>query len=300
MMDSGGFLFQSRAAVTVKPERICELYDAARIDIGVALDHPLNPMLSPRQNALRWKRTLQNTEKMACQEGSYGFMPVVHGYTLRLLRTACKDIRSVVVRPTLLGIGSLVPLVKASYLGTGFSYRKTDGGIGNHIAFIKDALALVRDEFPESFIHVFGVGGTTTILSMFALGADSVDSVAWRLKAAYGAVQFPGTSDRFLAPRVESVKTRCLLKRNEIPLLAKCRCPVCSQYDTFGWRRRHLDGSFKARTIHNAWVFLREVAAFRAAVTSKRTSVFLAKRLSSTHRFYSVVTDKGEGNGQPV
>jgi len=189
MMDSGGFLFQKNSNMTVRPGKIMDFYEKAKIDIGVTLDHPLNPSLSASENKRRWERTLRNTEAMVSNGNSYAFMPVIHGYTLNALKSACRQIRHFVGKPSLIGVGSLVPLMKTSYLGDGFRYQRSDGRKGNHITFISDALKLVHDEFPSSFLHVFGVGGITTALSVFALGADSVDSVAWRLKAAYGAIQ---------------------------------------------------------------------------------------------------------------
>lgn len=286
MMDSGGFLFQKARRMNVRPRKIMELYRESKIDIGVTLDHPLDPSLSSSRNRRRWERTLRNTETMASTVNSCAFMPVVHGYSLRSLKAACRAIRRILGEPPMVGVGSLVPLVKASYLGNGFRYQRKNGEDGDHVRFIADALSLVRDEFPKSFLHVFGVGGTTTIMSIFALGVDSVDSVAWRLKAAFGAIQLPGTSDRFLSPRPKSPKARKTIQGIENDILARCRCPICSQYESLGWQKRRLDASFRARTIHNAWVFLREVQRFRKAVLNGKGYRFLEKGLSKMHRFY--------------
>ncbi len=155
-------------------------------------------------------------------------------------------------------------------------------------------MKIVRDEFPRSFLHVFGVGGINTVISLFALGADSVDSVAWRIKAAYGAIQLPGISDRFLSARPGSQRTRKVLGGDEAEVLADCRCPVCSEYDSIGWQKRRLDGSFTARTIHNGWTFLQEVRSFRAALLTGSGAAFLRKRLSSTHYFFRLLGHDGE------
>lgn len=221
---------------------------------------------------------------MFLTKGSYGFMPVVHGYTLNELKKSCQQIRNIVGEPALIGIGSLVPLIKASYLGNGFLYRRSNGENGDHITFIADALKLVREEFPNSFMHVFGVGGITTALLMFALGADSVDSVAWRLKAGYGAIQLPGISDRFLSPRPESKKSRPVLSEKEEKTLAHCDCPICINYRKIGWQKRRLDNSFKSRAIHNGWIFLKEVVAFRDEIFKGKGYHFIVERLSKQHR----------------
>ena len=288
MMDSGGFLFQKNKRMNVKPDTIVELYKETKIDIGVVLDHPLNPSLSKYRNKRRWERTLRNTETMMKAGGTFEFMPVVHGYTINDLKSACRQLRSILGEPTLIGIGSLVPLLKTSHLDNGFRYLRGNGKNGDHVTFISDALRLVRDEFPSSFLHVFGVGGTTTILPVFALGADSVDSVAWRLKAAYGAIQLPGISDRFLSDRPNSPKTRRVIEEREAPILANCGCPVCSDYRYLGWQKKHLDNSFEARATHNGWVFLEEIRSFRKAVSSGKGHKLITNRLSNGHRFYGI------------
>ena len=286
MMDSGGFLFQTRTTMSATPQRVADLLAGAQPDVGVVLDHPLNPSLKHHHHRRRWVRTLRNTEQMASSVGSCAFVPVVHGYSLGSLQRACADVKRVLGNWPFIGLGSMVPLLKGSNLGGRFRYRRKDGRHGNHVSFVADAIALVRREFPEAFLHVFGVGGTTTILSLFALGVDSVDSVAWRLKAAYGAIQLPGISDRFLSPRRQSAKTRRILQGVEETVLRSCRCPVCSSYNTIGWQKRRLDTSFKARCIHNAWVFLKEVALLRKAIPRGSASEFVAQRLSRSHRLH--------------
>ena len=286
IMDSGGFLFQKRGTISIQAEEIHHLYRQAGVNIGVALDHPLDPSLSTADNARRWVETLRNTTSMVSAINGYAFMPVVHGYTLKALKAACRQIRNLIGNPVMIGIGSLVPLMKASHLGPGFRYIRPDGCTGDHVTFIADALGLVRDEFPRSLLHVFGIGGVTTILAVFSLGADSVDSVAWRLKAAYGAIQIPGTSDRFLSPRPNSSKSRKVLHEREEDLLAKCCCPVCRNYRTLGWQKRHLDSSFEARALHNAWVFLEEVKIFRKAIEVGDVQKVIFRRMSRTHRLF--------------
>jgi len=294
MMDSGGFLFQKNRNLNASPLEISNLYDRASIDIGVSLDHPFDPTLSDFENKKRWECTLRNTELMASYAKSYAFMPVIHGYTLRSLTLACNQIKRMLGNPPLVGLGSLVPLMKGSYVRDRFNYRRENGNTGDHVTFIVDAIMIIRNEFPKSMIHVFGAGGTTTILSLFALGADSVDSVAWRLKAAYGAIQLPGISDRFLSPRPNSYKARRVINEDESQVLQGCACPVCSRYKWTRWRKRKLDNSFKARCIHNAWVFHKEVQAFRKAILVGKTQAFLEKRLARTHRFFGVLLSQNE------
>jgi queuine/archaeosine tRNA-ribosyltransferase len=237
---------------------------------------------------------------MASLSQSYAFVPVIHGYTLKDLRNAVIEIKEIVKTPAIIGLGSMVPLMKGSYLGKEFKYQRENGDYGDHVDFIGDALKLMRSEFPNSFLHVFGVGGITTILAMFALGADSVDSVAWRLKAAYGAIQLPGISDRFLSPRPNSLKIRKVLDRQEEQSLSKCDCPVCWKYQRLEWQKKFLDKNFIARTIHNSWIFLKEVNKFRIAVTNQKGHKIIKSRLNNSHRLSRLFADgelKGGING---
>ncbi len=51
IMDSGGFSFQKKNELNIDPRDILELYELSRPDLGVVLDHPLNPSESDRR---RW------------------------------------------------------------------------------------------------------------------------------------------------------------------------------------------------------------------------------------------------------
>ena len=285
MMDSGGFLFQNRRDLKVCPVEVADLYEEAEAEIGVALDHPLMPTAHSATNSRRWKLSLRNLHVMMYKVSSCAFMPVVHGYTLRALQMACGHVRAIFGEPLLIGIGSLVPLLKASHLGASFRYRRSDGTEGNHRSFISDAIKLVRDEFPSSFLHVFGVGGINNVLSIFSLGADSVDSVAWRLKAAYGAIQLPGMGDRYLSPRPHSQKTRRVLQKDEESVLRQCGCPVCLKHESANGQRQELDSSFRARCLHNIWVVNNQVRAFRKSLRARRVHEFIAQHVAVGRHF---------------
>ncbi|KKK54318.1 hypothetical protein LCGC14_3085950, partial [marine sediment metagenome] len=88
--------------------------------------------------------------------------------------------------PKFIGIGSLVPLVKSM-----------KGSKKNGIESFIYALITLRKLLPHSFIHAFGIGGTMAYLGILG-GIDSYDSNGWIQKAAYGVIQLPGVSDRFL------------------------------------------------------------------------------------------------------
>lgn len=267
MMDSGGFLFQKKDNVSINAEAILEIYENVKPDIGVILDHPLDPSKDENTNHKRWLKTLENTDFMVANSSEIALLPVVHGYTSEQLKIACKELKKLVC-PKAIGIGSLVPLI-------------TSPNYGVAKEFVIDAIRIVREEFPHSFLHVFGIGGTTTMHLMFSLGVDSVDSMSWRLKAAYGAIQLPGVGDRFISPP----KRRKRISEHEQKLLAKCLCPIC-RGKTIKERKENFDNlnpsTYQKRAIHNAYVFKEEEKEFREKLKNGEVNEFVKERLKHT------------------
>jgi hypothetical protein len=123
--------------------------------------------------------------------------------------------------------------------------------------FIAHALKLIRAAFPKSKIHVFGAGGTRTFPAVYALGADSGDSIGWRQAAGFGSIFLPMTSQRTVSWNVEEKPPRKLLGDSDFLQLAKCKCPICRHLDVpdkIDAFRRH----FYNRAIHNAWIVLHQ------------------------------------------
>ncbi|MEM4729637.1 MAG: tRNA-guanine transglycosylase [Thermoplasmata archaeon] len=269
MMDSGGFLFQKKNNLDISPRTILNLYHEINPEIGVILDHPLNPSAPSYINYYRWKRTINNTIFMYQNNGTSILMPVLHGYTLRKIRNTCKEIKRIDDNPELIGLGSLVPLVFRS---------KSMHNFGNSMYFIVDAIKLVRNEFPKAFLHVFGIGSTTSMHLMFSLGVDSIDSIGWRLKAAYGRIQMPGIGDRYL---IKHPNGRRVINKKEMKALSRCKCPICKDL-SIDKQINILDNSFKKRALHNAWVFIEEQKMFKRAIDEKKSKAFINCRLKNS------------------
>jgi len=254
LMDSGGFQFRELRTVDWDPGFVLEVFHLTRPDIGVVLDHPLDQMVSKAGYERRWEKTLKNTRYMMRENGRVPLMPAVHGYDLRGLARACSDLTQL-CRPQCVAIGSLVPLLRCVKRGEHLANLRS-------AEFIGEAIRIVRDAFPRAWLHALGVGGTTTMHTFFSLGVDSVDSISWRLKAAFGAIQLPGTGDRFVSPRGRRVG----LSREDLRKLEVCECPVCDGR-ALRQRLRSLDNSrrdtFGRRAIHNAFVFTQEASRFR-------------------------------------
>jgi queuine/archaeosine tRNA-ribosyltransferase len=290
LLDSGGYQFQKAASIDLSPHDLSAFYGQCGADIAVALDHPLSPAASRTTNTKRWQKSLENLAAMRRESAPYLLMPVVHGYTIGQIRRCCERIQAVVGTPCAVGIGSMVPLLKASHIGGRFRYRRQDGSIGSHVDFIADAIGTVRNAFPNSLLHVFGAGGVPTVLALFAAGADSCDSAAWRLKASYGAIQLPGTSDRFLQNRQRNPgRVRRVVDAKDLAAIGECCCPACNPLTTVASRRAWLDRSFSARAAHNAHVVTTEIGLLRTAVRAARDHEWLSARIAPTHRLRRLV-----------
>jgi 7-cyano-7-deazaguanine tRNA-ribosyltransferase len=292
LADSGGFKLMSQANASISIESLLQFYESSGVNIGVTLDYPMSLEISKAANKQRWRQTVRNLKKMHQSPTSIPIIPVIHGHSLSQICTACIEVKSVDKEPVLIGIGSLVPMIKSSYIGEKFRYQKNGGGIGNQIAFIADAIEIIKEFFPTSLLHVFGVGGTTSILPLYALGVDSVDSVAWRIKAAYGAILLHGKSNRNIFERPYSKRRRKMLDLKERDLIAVCQCPTCRVTKTCEAKLQLLESSFRARAIHNAWVVLQEISNFRQAMSRGAGKQYLADILCPRHRMYFVLANR--------
>lgn len=282
LMDSGGFLFQKKDDIDIDPLSIIDLYEKSKPDIGVILDHPFNPAENNKINKKRWQKTLKNTRIMFENKGKVDLMPVIHGYNIKELKKACHDIKKL-DDPRMIGIGSLVPLL-----------FRTNGTkrFKNPIKFVIDAIRTVREEFPDSLLHAFGVGSSNTMHLMYSLGVDSLDSTGWRLKAAYGVIQLPGVGDRHPLTRNNG---RAFLNEKEKEILNKCNCPFCKDVP-IDEKINLLNDSFHTRAIHNAHVFVKEQEEFQQQIINGNTKEFTRDRLDNRifSRAFKYVIEKKE------
>ena len=292
MIDSGGFALMSRRHLRWNMKEVERLYSRLPADILVSLDFPPSPHDDQRtRNRLRMK-TLENLKRMRDFVGADRLMPVVHGYSPPELERSCNGVKNICHTVARIGIGGLVPLICSGGLVREFSYMRLDGTKGDRGTWIADALQLVRQKFPNAFIHVFGIGSATTAISVLSLGADSVDSFSWRRVANYGAIFLPGCSERFPTQRDRRTRSRPVVSKQEFPRLMNCKCPTCSKVAGIENRLQLLATSYTNRAVHNAWTVLEEVNRLRDAIQKGRMLDFLSSRLSPAHRLYKPVFEK--------
>jgi tRNA-guanine family transglycosylase len=268
MADSGGFIFRNKTSLGLDPLVLLKFYEISKVDIGLTLDHPPNPK-NLNDEVIRMKRTLENILLMFKNKKSNDFLllPVVHGFSIRKIMDMINYIRMHMGIDSLKGIciGGMVPLIRTQ--------------VPNGRKLMVELLITIRRLLPDAFIHVLGVGGTTTMHLMFYLGADSVDSCAWEKKAAYGLIQLPKVGDRFIVKR-DKRKRYPTLSSKEYEILLECECPVCKRHTP-----EELDTSRDLRVIHNAWVFQREVEKAREMLKEGEYEKFVEERIRYSNMY---------------
>ena len=263
--DSGGFIFRNQTKLSFDPLALLRFYETSKVDIGLVLDHPPDPKSLNDENT-RIKTTLKNTILMFenKQSSDLLLLPVVSSLSIEKIRDIIRAIRRVW---TIEGIciGGLVPLIRTQ--------------IPNGRKLLVELLIMIRRLLPDSFIHVLGVGGTTTMHLMYYLGVDSVDSCAWEKKAAYGLIQLPKVGDRFIIRRSKR-KRYPTLSTKEYEMLLECQCPVCKKHPP-----EDLDVSRDLRVVHNAWVFQNEVKEAREMIRKREYEEFVEERLRCSNMY---------------
>ncbi len=276
----------------MSPQPVLKLYHQFRPEIVAVLDHPQDFLRSEAENRDRWRTTLRNTAWMARRRGDLLLAPVVHAASGRAARYRCQELKAVYPRPPLVCIGGLVPLFKQSRIGQRFTEKRgrTDRLI-NRWSVVAEIVGAVRQSFPHTPIHVFGAGSLSTLYMLLILGVNSFDSVAWRVKAAYGAIQLPGTADRFFAKAEKlTKKKRRPLSEEDASLLQQCRCPSC-RGKVLADRMDVLGRYYWDRATHNAFVFQNEVALFRKAANRGKHLTFIVDRMRPQPRFRRVIEE---------
>jgi tRNA-guanine family transglycosylase len=271
-IDSGGYLFMKRGEIDVTPEVILTLYEESKPNFGVVLDFPSTPNLPREVVEERLSKTLENTRRMLELRRTTNpvLIPVIHGHEEETIKRYVKRLQEI-GDFDIYGIGSLVPSVFNT---------KGVGGIHNVVRVI----SLVRTLLPDKIIHVFGVGSAITMHLMFYAGVDSIDTTSWRTKAAFGAIQLPGSGDRYITPRKRHKHYRGL-SEEERRILDECKCPACKKEGLEGLVR-----SFKLRALHNAWVYQGEVERARKLMRNGEYGEYV-KDLIRKNRTYMKVLE---------
>lgn len=293
LVDSGGFSSTFSRRPRTKVDALISLYKGLDADVLAALDVPPAPGDTRSTRASKWQATLKNLDRMMSKLRDTRLMPVIHGSSLSDIERACFEVRQRMGSPKVVALGGMVPYLRGHMPEARLRYHRPDGAPGNSADFVADALALCKSSFPRSRVHVFGVGSPTTAIALLALGADSVDSLAWRRAAGYGTIFLPGCAERLVSARDRIHSTsRPNLSRRDRSLLRECECPMCCEYSNVRARLRALSESYVARGVHNVWTLLAEQRALRSAKAGGNLDEFLCSRIHGRHRFSGLVRQR--------
>lgn len=308
MMDSGGFLFQAKHKVNVTAKEIFDFYVKAKPTLAVNLDHPLSPAVKPEENSQRLALTMRNLEfmlnSMERVEEKFPIIPTIHGYDTITLKSVTKKLAQLYDSYSdlipMVTLGSLVPLIKSTgefkdeytnMWGLTSSIRRKIWGVTSRrkIAFeiILTAKELIKNELEDIPLHVFGIGGTSMMFLCYYAGADSIDSIGWRMSAAHGFVHVFQVGERYFSKREAETTWNPPLSKEEFKMLQECECPVCKDNPL------KLRDRFTDRALHNAFVYAKE-AKFLASLKEDELEAYVDKRLSNTqlHPLFEYVKNR--------
>jgi len=248
-LDNGSFTFW-RHGLECPVEEYVQFVQEARPDwYPIPTDFIPHPQLSHSEQRLLFEKTM----RMNLDYGPRGYVPVIHAgdWLEEYLETLEKN------RVPLSGgvaLGGLVPRLLTS---KGSASRKR----------VIDAIKRTRDNVPAE-LHVFGIGGLTTLHLAATLNVDSIDSSGWRNRAARGLILLPRRGERSVVPlgNWRGVAVSDI----EIQMLESCTCPACRKYGLAGLKAYNTRGNkegrgdgtsgFNRRAIHNLCILLREAA----------------------------------------
>ena len=264
-LDNGAFRF-SRAGGEVPREKYKAFVKATKPDwYAIPQDYIPMPRMSDDDQLECLRRTMAVNQKFDYD----GYVPILH--ICRHLEEYLSQFEEneKLQKKKGFAIGGIVPnLLRAP---KAMSHEK-----------ILDSIYQVREAFANQKLHLFGVGGTSTLHVAALLRMDSVDSVGWRTRAARGLIQLPGIGDRSVAD-LGNWKVR-EPNSQELEVLKKCQCPACQKHGLEGLKKDKTFG-FCNRATHNLWTLLEENRMIQEHLKEETYTDWYKKHLhNSTYR----------------
>ena len=264
-LDNGAFKFSRVGGEVPREDYVKFVEDAEPNWHVIPQDYIPSPLMSYYKQNKCLEKTMAVNQEFSCD----GYVPILH-----VSRCLNKYIRlfnenEKLRKKPIFAIGGIVPnLLRAPQA---MSHKK-----------ILNSIYKVRETFANQKLHLFGVGGTSTLHVAALLKMDSVDSVGWRTRAARGIVQLPGIGDRSVA----SLGNWKIREPNsqELKKLRECQCPACQKYKLEGLKKNKTFG-FCNRATHNLWTLLEENRMIQEHLKAKTYEEWYKEHLhNSTYR----------------
>lgn len=246
MINSGGFALMNCPNTNWTVRNVGDLIEKIEADVFVSLDLP--PHVQD-DNTIRRRKIRASSKNFGLLTERFPgktIMPVIYGRTVEEIELSISGIVQQNKNPTWVGLGGIVPLLQNRLPSKEISAAGAE-------VFIGRALAMIRRAFPTVKIHAFGAGGTRTFPAVFALGADSGNSIGWRQAAGFGSIFLPLKTQRAVIWNDSKGPPRKVLDESDIAQIDVCRCPACGSMNSTAKRVSLLKKSFYYRALHNAW-----------------------------------------------
>jgi hypothetical protein len=245
-LDNGAFAFW-RKRIHPPVKEYVEFVQESKPDwYPIPADYIPSPNLPTKKQKTLFRRTM----KMNRLYSGQGYVPVIHaGDWLCTYLEAIE--REEIDLSRGLSLGGLVPRLLTQ---KGASSREQ----------VVDTIKRVRERLEDVELHVFGIGGLTTLHLAAVLEVDSIDSSGWRNRAARGLIFVPGSGERY-AVKLGSWRGRSITDKEE-QYLRECGCPACKKYGVTGLKASKATNpevgsgawGFQNRAAHNLWTFFLE------------------------------------------
>jgi len=194
-----------------------------------------------------------------------GYTPVIHAGIF--FEKFISEIKKIDPTPPKLAIGGLVPHMLLSKNGSR--------------DIVIETLKNIRKEFPNTEIHVFGIGGITTVYLLKLTSIDTFDTIGWRIRAAWGIIQIPGKGERQIVPKDKNKGWKIAYPdKEDWEILNKCKCPICKQAKHNLLQKKDFSG-FEARAIHNLYVISQEVKKINRFKTKNELFKYIEKHIKN-------------------
>lgn len=241
-LDNGAYS-ATRKGLELNPEKVKDIQEGINPDLTIPLDYPFVSGMPKSLMKKRWDKTRNNYIEWLETTSLQGrLVPIVHAWSVRSLISNVKWLQKY-ADSEILAIGSIVCFGYDRYKGY-FQDRQPRKEL---IDMIITAVEVIR-KFSDFKIHMSGFGSSPLMLHLgYFCGINSTDTTGYRRKAAYGKIILPGTGDRHVG-RKDATWGKRSLKKRELELLQKCRCPICKKDQSVLWV------SWEARAIHNKYV----------------------------------------------
>lgn len=244
--DSGGYQVLSRNHY-ISAQQVIQLQAGLGASLNAVLD-----------NASNHRNHIKNFEtylRYAQTNPALQIVPVVpHTLPKRYIRVMSE----LFPYPPMIAIGNVVPSL----------YPLSNQA---NLLSVLQNIQSIKEMFPRSRVHVFGLGGMTTAALFFYL-IDSTDSTAWVHDARFGKLRILGGGIA-RASRPRSIIS--FLERNS------CVCPACGKHRKDLLVERGSNAT-QFRALHNAWVLLRELDILNRSFRDGTYDEYISKRVHAS------------------